>query len=71
VRWAGSNGSVSATKPVAVAVTLGNGDVITAEQGCSLMCISGTADVLEQRSVVDVADISLVESQVAGETASE
>jgi hypothetical protein len=47
------------------------GDVITAEQGSRLMCISGTADMLEQRGVVDVADISLVESQVAGETASE
>jgi hypothetical protein len=35
------------------------------------MCISGTADVLEQRGVVDVADISLVESQMAGETGSE
>jgi hypothetical protein len=35
------------------------------------MCISGTADVLQQRGVVDVADISLVKSQVAGETGSE
>ena len=34
------------------------------------MCISGTADVLEQRGVVDVAGISLVESQVAGESGS-
>jgi hypothetical protein len=35
------------------------------------MCISGAADMLEQRGVVDVADISLVEAKVAGETGSE
>jgi hypothetical protein len=35
------------------------------------MSISGTTDVLEQRCVVDVAYILLVESQVAGESGSE
>jgi hypothetical protein len=35
------------------------------------MSISGAADVLEQRRVVDVADISLAEVYLAGETGSE
>ena len=47
------------------------GDVIAAEQGGSLVCKSGTSDVLQQRHEVNVGDFSLSKSLPTSEAGSE
>jgi hypothetical protein len=47
------------------------GDVITADQGGRLMGVGGATDVLKQRCVVDVTNITFVEVHPAGEAGRE